>query len=64
MYPLPDYVMNAYKKSNVIAVEFDLVEYTKDLSSQMELLSKFVLVDGTKVNDYIEDFNFFIALLL
>lgn len=65
MYPLPDYVMNAYKKSNVIAVEFDLVEYTKDLSSQMELLSKFVLVDGTKVNDYIEeeDYNKAVEIL-
>ena len=54
MYPLPDYVMDAYEKSQEIAVEFDLIEYTKDLSSQMESLSKFVLTDDTKISDYIE----------
>lgn len=54
MYPLPDYVMDAYKNSKAIAVEFDLIEYTKDLSSQMALLSQFVLPNGEKVSDYID----------
>lgn len=54
MYPLPDYVMNAYKNSQLIAVEFDLIEYTKDLSSQMAFLSKFVLPNGEKISDYID----------
>lgn len=55
LYPLPDYVLNAYKESDAIAVEFDMIEFTKDLSNQMELLSKFVYTDGTKITDYIEN---------
>ncbi len=55
LYPLPDYVLNAYKKSDSIAVEFDMIEFIKDLSNQMELLSKFVYTDGTKITNYIEN---------
>lgn len=55
MYPLPDYIMDAYKKSDAIAVEFDLVEYSSDMSNQMELLSKFIIPDGKKITDYIEE---------
>ncbi len=55
LYPLPDYVLNAYQNSDAIAVEFDLVEFTKDLSNQMQLLSQFVYTDGTKITDYIEN---------
>lgn len=55
LYPLPDYVLNAYKESDSIAVEFDLVEFTKDLSSQMELLSKFVYTDGSTITDNINE---------
>ena len=54
MYPLPEYVMSAYKNSQEIAVEFDLIEYTKNLSSQIESLTKFVIPDGKTVKDYIE----------
>jgi len=54
MYPLPDYVMDAYQKSDAIAVEFDLIEYTKDLSSQVSLLSKFVIPNNQQIGDYIE----------
>lgn len=55
LYPLPDYVLNAYQKSDAIAVEFDIIEFTKDLSNQIKLLSKFLYTDKTKITDYIEN---------
>ncbi len=51
LYPLPDYVVDAYKKSDAIAVEFDLIEYTQNLSNQMELLTKFVYANGKTITD-------------
>lgn len=55
MYPLPDYVMDAYKESEKVAVEFDLIEYEENIniSEQMVLLSKFMLNDGLKIKDII-----------
>lgn len=55
LYPLPDYVLNAYKESDAIAVEFDLIEFTKDLSNQIELLSKFVYTDEKTIQDDIDE---------
>ena len=55
LYPLPDYVLNAYHNSDAIAVEFDLVDFSKDLSNQMELLSKFTYPDQKTIKDDIED---------
>ena len=59
MYPLPEYVMKAYKNSDEIAVEFDLIEYMQDMSNQIESLAKFIIPDGKTVNDYLEleDYN-------
>ncbi len=53
LYPLPDYVMNAYQDSDIVAVEFDLVDYEQDLDAQITLLSKFVNLDGKSIQDYI-----------
>lgn len=53
LYPLPNYVMDAYKKSKVLAVEFDLVEYMKDLPKQMSDLTRFVNPENKKISDYI-----------
>lgn len=55
MYPLPDYIINAYKESDILAVEFDLVEYSSDIANQMELLSKFIIPDGKKITDYVDE---------
>lgn len=55
MYPLPDYIMDAYKKSDVLAVEFDLIDYASDMENQMDLLSKFIIPDGGKITDYIDE---------
>jgi uncharacterized protein YbaP (TraB family) len=53
LYPLPNYVMDAYKKSKVLAVEFDLVEYMEDLPKQMSDLTRFVNPENKKISDYI-----------
>lgn len=65
MYPLPNYIMNAYKESDVLAVEFDLVEYASDMENQMDLLSKFIIPDGGKITDYIDEetYNSGVAIL-
>jgi len=55
MYPLPKYVTDAYKKSDLIAVEFDIIEFEKDISSQMNLMSNFINVDGKKIKDYLDE---------
>lgn len=54
IYPLPDYVLKAYNESKIIAFEFDIIEYEKDISSQMDLLSKFIIPEEKKITDYIE----------
>lgn len=53
LYPLPEYVSDAYKKSEVLAVEFDLVEYSKNLAKQMSDLAYFVNPDNKIITDYI-----------
>lgn len=55
LYPLPDYVMNAYKESDTVAVEFDLIEYEKDISAQTEMLKQFLNEDGKLISEYIDE---------
>lgn len=53
LYPLPDYVMDAYHKSKVLAVEFDLIEYMKNLPKQMSDLEKFINPDNKSIKEYL-----------
>lgn len=52
MYPLPDYVMNAYAESDTLAVEFDVLTATEDATASAQALSRMVLTDG-KIRDHI-----------
>ncbi len=65
IYPLPEYVTNAYQESEVLAVELDLIEYAKDFSSQVEDLSKFIIPEEKEIQDYIEeeDYNKLVEIL-
>lgn len=54
LYPLPDYVMDAYKESEKIAVEFDIIEYQKDMDSQTKHLTKFVNPNGGSIEEIID----------
>lgn len=49
MYPLPDYVMNAYNNADSIAVEADAIAFQNDLNMQVDALSQFVYKDGTTI---------------
>ncbi len=52
-YPLPDEVLSAYNSSDSLAVEIDVVAFSKNLSLQMEALKILLLYDGTTVKDHL-----------
>jgi uncharacterized protein YbaP (TraB family) len=64
-YPIPDLVLNAYEESDYLAVEFDVIAYSKDFDAQIDSLQSLVLNDGTKVNDHLseETYNLLVKYL-
>lgn len=54
-YPMPDVVMDAYNNSDYLAVEFDLITYSKDYKAQVDSLKTLVLQDGTLVKDHLSE---------
>ena len=52
-YPLPDYVLDAYEDSDILAVEADIIEFEDDTEAQMDSLMLMVYRDGTKIDDHI-----------
>ena len=55
MFPLPDYVENAYAECGALAVECDIVAFEQ--LSEMEIAQyyyPFVLTDGTKITDHLD----------
>lgn len=52
-YPLPDYVLNAFDNADSLAVEFDIVDFEKDLTAQTQALMNLVYTDGTTIKDNI-----------
>lgn len=53
LYPLPDYVVNAYNQSDALAVEFDIIAYTENLTNQLQLLAKFMYKDKDSIKNHI-----------
>ena len=53
-YPLPNAVMNAYKSSDYLAVEFDLIAYEEDLEAQMNSLKILLCDEGQTVKDLLK----------
>lgn len=53
-YPLPDAVMNAYKESDSLAVEFDVIAYSNDINAQMNSLEILSLEEGQTVKDVLK----------
>ena len=51
--PLPDYVMDAYRKSSAIAVEYDMSNMAQDADRMQEFYSHMVYSDGTDIKDHI-----------
>lgn len=52
-YPLPDYVQNAFKEADSLAVEADMVAFESDQTAQTKALMQLVYRDGTKISDHI-----------
>ncbi len=57
MYPMPDYINEAFEASEYLAVEFDVVRTDKEMENytqqqQIEYLSHFVYKDGTMAKDH------------
>ncbi len=55
MYPLPDYVLDAYESADALAVECDILEEETDMAEAVEMLMPMVLTDGTTISDYLEE---------
>lgn len=55
MYPLSNNIIEAYENSDYLAVEFDLVEYSKDLSSQMSDILLFMYEENNNIKNDISD---------
>lgn len=53
MYPLPDYVMDAYHAADALAVECDVIEAQNDLDAMMDMLMPMIYTDGTTIKDHI-----------
>ena len=54
MYPLPQYVMDAYETSDVLAVECDIVAFEENANDTQSLFMDFVYTDGTTIKDHID----------
>lgn len=54
-YPLPDYVLDAYKNSDALAVEVDIIAFEKDFAAQMTAMQELIFTNGSKIKDYISD---------
>lgn len=49
LYPLPNYVKKAYKESDAIAVEIDLIKFEEDFEAQMKLIQDLIATDGNTI---------------
>lgn len=55
LYPLPEYVQNAFDNAEALAVEFDLIEYSDDVYAQWQAQEMMRLPDDTTTTaDYID----------
>lgn len=53
MYPLPDYVMDAYMEADALAVECDVIAAQEDTRLMVSLLQNMIYTDGTTIADYL-----------
>ena len=54
-YPLPDYVMNAYNSSDVLAVEANVLSAEEDVTGLMNAMRPLLYTDGTTIKDHISE---------
>lgn len=53
MYPLPDYVMDAFYESDSLGVEVNVTKYEKDTSFSVKMYMEYLYADGSKLTDHI-----------
>ncbi len=54
MYPLPDYVLDAYNEADALAVECDVIAAQEDLDKMTALMQNMIYQDGTTISDHID----------
>lgn len=54
----PDYILKAYNKSNYLACEFDIVEYSNDFEKSMNDVMKMKYQDNTTIKDHMNEENY------
>ena len=52
-FNFPDYLTNAYNKSQYLACEFDIVEYQKDQEKMLQGIQDLIYNDGTTIKDHL-----------
>ena len=55
MYPLPDYVNNAYNESDSLAVEVDVIDMEENAMDYVADYQKVMYLDGTTIKDHISE---------
>lgn len=57
-YPLKSVLMNSFNKSDILAVEMDMVEYQKNLPLQFYILNYYTYDDGSTIKDHLTEETF------
>ena len=55
MYPLPDYVNNAYNEADSLAVEVDVIDMEENAMEYIADYQKVMYLDGTTIKDHISE---------
>ena len=55
MYPLPDYVNNAYNEADSLAVEVDVIDMEENAMDYVSDYQKVMYLDGTTIKDHISE---------
>lgn len=65
VYPMQDKIIEAYKNSDYLAVEFDLIKYEKDLQEQIDTMTLLAYSDGTTIKEhmYEDSYNLMVNYL-
>ena len=64
-YPMQDKIIEAYKNSDYLAVEFDLIKYEKDLQEQIDTMTLLAYSDGSTIKEhmYEDSYNLMVNYL-
>lgn len=55
MYPLADYVTNAYNEADILAVEVDVIDMEENAMDYISDYQKLMYLDGTTIKDHISE---------